>query len=246
MSAGDEPLRIAVDDEHVAGALVRPTTRVPGVLFVHGWGGDRGQYLARAREITKLGCVSLVFDLRGHGTATPTRDRVTREHNLRDVLAAFDRLAATPGVAPDALAIVGSSYGAYLAAIATAARRVRWLGLRAPALYEDGDWDVPKQALDKGRLHAYRRTVHAPDGNRALRACAAFEGDVLVVESERDDIVPHPTIESYLQACTRVRSLTYRVLDADHGLSEGGSQHAYTGVLVGWFRELVLGPRQAR
>src|SRR3712207_7596311 len=46
---------------------------------------------------------------------------------------AYDALAGRPGVDADAIAVVGSSYGAYLAAVLTSLRPVRWLGLRAPA-----------------------------------------------------------------------------------------------------------------
>lgn len=240
--SGDEEVRIEVDDGYIAGTLVRPHTQVPGVLFVHGWGGDRAQYLARARAASSLGCIALTIDLRGHGTAHGHRESITREDNLRDVLAAFDALAATRGVDRDAMAIVGSSYGAYLAAIATTERPVRWLGLRAPALYEDHDWRTPKHLLDKDALHAYRQRLHRPEANRALHACATFDGDVLVVESEHDDIIPHPTIESYLQACGRVRSLTYRLVEgADHGLSTEAARHAYTAILVAWLREMMFG-----
>lgn len=240
MSRADESLEIPVADQPISGTLVRPDTQHPGILFVHGWGGNRQHYLARAREIAKLGCISLTIDLRGHGATDGARDQVTRADNLRDVLAAFDVLATTRGVDPAQMAIVGSSYGAYLAAIATQERDIRWLGLRVPALYQDAQWDVPKQQLDREALHAYRRVVHPPDANRALAACAAFRGDVLVVESEHDELVPHPTIQSYLGACTRVRSLTYRVLHgADHSLSTEAAQLAYTGILLDWVREMM-------
>jgi pimeloyl-ACP methyl ester carboxylesterase len=85
----------------------------------------------------------------------------------------------------------------------------------------------------------------SPDENRALRACAAFEGDVLVVESERDDIIPHPVIANYLAAFGSAHSLTYRVIEgADHGLSEEPWQQAFTTLLVNWATEMVLGARE--
>ena len=69
---------------------------------------------------------------------------------------------------------------------------------------------------------------------------AAFRGDVLLVESERDNVVPHPVIESYLSACVHARSLTYRVLEgADHGLSEEPWRSAYTTLLVSWLNEMT-------
>ena len=160
---------------------------------------------------------------------------------------AYDVLAGRPGVDPSAIGVVGSSYGAYLAAILTSLRPVRWLTLRVPALYKDEDWAAPKQRLDKDALAAYRRRPVAPEENRALRACAGFEGDALVVESERDDTVPHAVVANYLAAFRRARSLTYRRIEgADHGLSDRAAQEAYAALLMGWVTEMVLGARGGR
>src|SRR5215213_6510361 len=185
MATPDKEIDIAVDGQHIAGTLVTPDTLVPGVLFVHGWGGSQEKYLARARQIAALGCVCLTFNLRGHAKTEPQHETVTRENNLRDLIAAYDVLVRQPMVDKASIAVVGSSYGAYLAAILTALRPVRWLALRVPALYKDEDWALPKQQLKKYGLAAYRRLAISPDENRALGACAAFEGDVLVIESER-------------------------------------------------------------
>ena len=245
MPTHENKIEIGVDGGHIAGTLIAPATTIPGVLCVHGWGGSQQQYLARAREIAALGCVSLTFDLRGHARTEPQQSSVSREDNLNDVLAAYDELAHHPLVDEESIAVVGSSYGGYLAAILTTLRPVRWLALRVPALYQDDAWDIPKKQLHKeSDLHAYRRRPVPPDENRALKACAKFKGDVLVVESEHDDIVPHRTIENYLEACTHAHSLTYRVISgADHGLTHRGAQRAYTEVLVNWLTEMVFGAR---
>ena len=244
MSTRDNPIDILVDGQHIAGTLVGPDTMVPGVMLVHGWDGSQDQYIARAHEIATLGCICLTFDLRGHVRHHAQRDSVTREDNLHDVLAAYDVLVGHPAVDPNAIAIVGSSYGGYLAAIVTALRPVRWLALRVPALYRDEDWAVPKHRLDRAQLVAYRNSTLEPAGNRALEACADFRGDVLVVESEHDTMVPHPVIANYLSACRRAQSLTYRMISgADHGLSEKPWQQTYTSLLVHWMSEMVLGAR---
>jgi pimeloyl-ACP methyl ester carboxylesterase len=245
MPTRDNTIDIEVDGQHIAGTLIAPATTIPGVLFVHGWGGSQAQYVARAREIATLGCVCLTFDLRGHARTQPQQETVTREDNLRDVLAAYDQLVEHPAVDSDAVAVVGSSYGGYLAAILTTLRPVRWLALRVPALYEDAGWELPKKRLHtESDLQAYRRRHVRADEDRALSACAAFKGDVLVAESEHDDIVPHPAIESYLEACKHAHSLTYRVIEgADHGLTEKAAQRAYTALLVNWLTEMVFGAR---
>ena len=244
MATRDHTIDIRVDDERIAGTLITPNTKLPGVLFVHGWGGSQQQYLARAHEIAALGCICLTFDLRGHARNQAQHEAVTREDGLRDVLAAYDALAEHPAVDPGAVAVIGSSYGGYLAAILTEMRAVKWLALRVPALYKDENWNTPKRALDRKELAAYRRSAVAADQNRALRACAKFAGDVLIVESEHDSTVPHPVIESYVAAFKHAHSLTYRVIEAaDHSLSETRWQRAYTSLLVNWMSEMVLGAR---
>src|SRR3954462_8592184 len=127
MTTRDEVIDITVDDQCIAGTLV---TLIPGVLLVHGWGGSQETYLARARQIAALGCGCLTFNLRGHAETEPQHETVTREANLRDLLAAYDVLARQPRVDRSSIAVVGSSYGAYLAAILTELRPVRWLALR--------------------------------------------------------------------------------------------------------------------
>jgi pimeloyl-ACP methyl ester carboxylesterase len=148
-------------------------------------------------------------------------------------------------VDPSSIAVVGSSYGGYLSAILTTKRPVRWLALRVPALYMDTGWELPKLQLHQDQdLGAYRRRFVPAADNRALRACKAFRGDVLLIESERDDTVPHAVINSYKEALMRPRSMTYRMISgADHGLSDATSQRAYTSILVSWLNEMILGAR---
>ncbi|CAN5401683.1 alpha/beta fold hydrolase [soil metagenome] len=246
MPTRDEIVHIKTGEATIAGTLITPGRRLPGVLFVHGWGGSQEQYLARARQIAALGCVCLAFDLSGHADTAPLRDTVSRESNLRDVLAAYDVLTDHPAVDCNAIAVVGSSYGGYLGAILTSMRPVRWLGLRVPALYKDESWEMPKHQLSVDQdLDAYRRTFIAAADNRALRACSEFKGDVLVIESELDNIVPHAVITSYLESCIRARSLTYRVIEgADHGLSDEEDQRSYTYLLTNWLGEMVRGSRE--
>ena len=241
----DDALEIAVGDQHIAGTLVTPGTLIPGVLFVHGWGGSQQQYVARAREVAALGCICLTFDLRGHARTESQQKTVTREDNLHDLLAAYDALTRQRGVDASAIAVVGSSYGGYLATILTSLRPVRWLVLRAPALYKDSEWTLPKDQLRRlQQLDAYRRMPVQTADSRALRACAEYKGHALVVESEHDSIIPAQVIANYRQALTQTASLTYHVLEgADHALGAAACQQAYTTLLVSWLSEMIRGAR---
>src|SRR5690348_1555175 len=142
-----DTIGIEVDDEMLGGTVLAPTRELPGILFVHGWGGDQQHDLARAREAAGLGCVCVTFDLRGHPKSKVPRERVSRAQNLADIVAAFDWLAERPSVDASSIAVVGISYGGYLASILTSLREVRWLALRSPALYKDEGWELPKLQL---------------------------------------------------------------------------------------------------
>src|SRR3954454_13253162 len=157
MPTRDQPVEISVDGRQIPGTLVTPATSLPGVLFVQGWGSGQEQYLSRAREIAALGCICLTFEPRGVAQTDPRHETVTREDNLRDVVAAYDSLASHPTIDRSAIGVVGASYGGYLAAILSSLRDIRWLALRVPALYKDEDWHSPKRRLDRDELAAYRR-----------------------------------------------------------------------------------------
>jgi uncharacterized protein len=244
MKLRTESVAIHVDGQHIDGTLIAPCViepHTPATLFVHGWGGCQQQYLECARAIAALGCVCLIFDLRGHAETRGQHETVTREDSMHDVLAAYDLLARAPGVDKQAMAVVGASYGAYLGALLLYLRPVCMLALRAPALYKDDDWELPKRKLhvDPDFAH-YRRLALRAEDNRALGACAQFLGDALVVESEHDEIIPHPAVANYISALANAHSLTYRVIaGADHALSQGAWERAYTDILVNWMAEMI-------
>jgi pimeloyl-ACP methyl ester carboxylesterase len=120
-------------------------------------------------------------------------------------------------------------------------RRLRLLALRAPALYKDDSWQLPKRKLHVDPdFAAYRRLSLRAEDNRALGACAQFAGDALVVESEHDEVIPHPAVANYIAALANAHSLTYRVIEgADHALSSEACERAYTAILLAWFSEML-------
>lgn len=239
-------LRLPVGDDTFRATLVAPAPALPAAIFVPGWNGTRESDLGHVRDAAGLGCAVLAVNLRGHEPDDPRHKRVTREDNLRDLLAAYDWLTARDDVDPGAVAAIGFSYGGYLAAILASLRRVQWLVLRSPALYPDEGWNVPKHELDAHvAVDAYRRRVQDAGSDRALAACATFEGDVLLVGAEHDEVLPPQVQESYTAAFARVRSITTRTLPgADHELSQPSFQRDWSALLEGWLREMVGGARK--
>lgn len=239
-------VELKVDGQKLSGTLLQPEAPVPGFLFVHGWGGDQEEDLDHAEEIARLGCVCFTFDLRGHAESDARRDEVTRQDGLDDVTAAYDYLAAQPLIEADSIGVIGTSYGGYLSALLTADRPVRWLALRVPALYPDAGWETPKARLDKAEVRAYREQPRTPQEDRALAACEAFEGDVLIVESGEDDRIPTEVILSYQAAFKRAKSFTHRVIPgATHAMRDPADQRVYATILINWLEEMVRASRQS-
>ena len=238
-------VRISVGRWRLHGKLLVPpgvTERHPAVLFLHGWGGSQRRDVGEGRKLVPLGYVCLTFNLRGHARTRAHVETVTRAQNLRDALAAYDVLAGQPTVDPARIGVVGTSYGGYLAVLLTSERSVRWLALRAPALYKDDDFDRPKRQLNLDpELPAYRRRPLVATDNRVLASASTFAGDVLLVESEDDTVIPHQVVANYAHALTRAASVRREVLrGADHALSRAAWRRAYGSILVNWFAARLL------
>ncbi|WP_260929172.1 alpha/beta hydrolase family protein [Novosphingobium sp. 9] len=247
MIEGRKGVTINVEGQTLDGTLLLPAKLIPGVLFVHGWGGSQVQDLARAEEIAQLGCICFTFDLRGHARHDVERNTVTRSDGLADVLAAYDFLASQPQVDRSAIAVVGTSYGGYLSALLTKYRPVAWLALRVPALYPDEHWEKPKALLPRDQIMTYRSHFRTGQHDKALAACEAFAGDVLIVESENDNYVPHETISSFISSFHHSNSLSYRILKgADHALRDETCRKAYHDLLLTWVEEMVRGGRRVK
>lgn len=221
------------------------TRAAPAALFLHGWDACRQAMSGPLAEAASLGFTCLDYDLRGHGATEDQRATVTPRQSLDDAIAAYDDLLASPGVDASAVALVGASFGGWLAALLTAHRPVRWLVLRVPALYPDSCWDLPKAALDDQALARYREARPSAASDRALAACAAFEGEVLVVWSGRDEVLPDCLAPAFQAAFPRAATLTVRrIRGADHGLSDSRHRIEYRSLLGDWLQASLRAARR--
>jgi pimeloyl-ACP methyl ester carboxylesterase len=220
----------------------------PAVLLVPGWDDStHEQYNRIGAALEEQGWLMRRVDFPGHPSRGAERQIMSRDQNLKELVAAYDSLVDQQAVDETAVAFIGFSYGGYLGALLSARRPLRWMALRSPALYRDEDWFVPKQELDKDELDHYRRSVRRPEENAALAACEAFSGDVLLIESEDDETVPHPTVKSYKASFSNARSFEYRLLEgADHELSSKAAQSRFIDELLRWMNQVTGGGAAAQ
>lgn len=118
------------------------------------------------------------------------------------------------------IGVLGVTMGAYQATLIASKFKVRSLLLRAPA--------------------AYPMNKNSP----SIHAIRGFEGDLLIVESELDEIIPHKIIELYLKNAVKSKRKELKVLrGATHWLGEPNSKYRqeFQRIVVDWFSE-TLGP----
>jgi dienelactone hydrolase len=171
--------------------------------------------------------ICLTFDLAGHGGSGGDIERLSAADHLDDAIAAFDHLVAS-GADAARMGVCGASYGAYLAAVLTSRRAVSRLLMRAPALYDDDDLALP--------VSLRRRSSSDVQADKVFEAVRHLGNAVLVVESGRDEVIPHGVIDAYLDACPE--ALHAVLPDATHSLRDPAWNETFIRLIVDWFAKL--------
>jgi pimeloyl-ACP methyl ester carboxylesterase len=200
-----------------------------GILFVHGLNSSQSGYRSRAEAASaQLDAVCLTFDLGGHRDSDGDLARLSPRDHLSDVIAGFDFLAAEDSVDSSRIGLCAASYGAYLAGLLVSRRPARRLLLRAPALYDDADFRAP--------LGRDRTSTSKPQAAAIFKGLARLGSDVLILESENDEVIPHAVIEAYLTACPQAQHEV--ILGALHGLTDPKWQETFIETILTWFNDL--------
>lgn len=121
------PVTFNSDGLALSGVLVVPDQlasgeRRPAVVLLHGFGSNKedGMVMLAARLFSRLGYVTLRFDMRGCGASEGERARVICLEQVTDTSSAVAFLRTSQYVDPDAIAVMGHSFGAAVALYAAA------------------------------------------------------------------------------------------------------------------------------
>jgi len=172
--------------------------RAPAVVYGHGNGSDRRQWLPLARRVHERGIAQLFLDFAGRGDSDG--DVITLgAREAGDLVAGIDWLARRPEVDPDRIAAAGKSMGA-VAAILAASRdpRIRVLVLDSPFadLGDVVDRAVRRRHLPPALLRpvifrvAGWRASFDPASLVPERAIAEVVVPALLLHGEEDGLVP--------------------------------------------------------
>src|SRR3984893_254573 len=188
-------------DRSLRGMLFDPRSSASSgaaLMFVHGLGSSQTAYASRAEAASQaLGVQCLTLDLSGHGDDKANSAQYSVYQHLEDVIASYDYLAALETTDPARIGGCGASYGAYLTALLSADRSLERLLLRAPALASNVDFPASSSPFTSSELR------DEPEAFDSLAVLSRYTGEVLVLESELDERIPHSQIVAYLRACRR-------------------------------------------
>lgn len=219
-----DDLTYASGDDEVEAYLVAPrrgTGPVPGVVFLHGAGGDRREQLGLATELAGRGALALTLTAPSRRKSPPAGAepaqllRWQRDVIVADVVAArraLDVLDADDRVDETRLGLVGWSQGGRLAAIvADVDDRVR-----ATVLVSAGAVAVEEyvEAAPRELRDDVRDVLPAIDPLTHVRT---IDGALLVQAGRSDAIVPERALRSLARAAPEGTRVTW--YDADHALN---------------------------
>lgn len=202
-----QELTYASGDDRVEGYLVAPSTttgRAPGVVFLHGAGGDRSEQLGTAVRLARRGATALTITVPSRGKDAP--EGISSEELARwqgdtvaaDIVAArraLDLLAADERVDAERLGLVGWSLGGRLGALAAGVDD----RVRATVLVSAGAAPVSEYvAAAPAELKDVVREVLEPID--PLTRLPEVDGAVLVQAGRGDSIVPRDALEAVIAA----------------------------------------------
>jgi len=238
-----QDITFKVDGQKLQGKLFYPEIikeKNPAVIFVHGWMSNYKGYILRAEALADMGFISLLFDLRGHGESDGKLGEVTAEKSVEDVLASYDFINSLPKVDKNNISIVGASYGGYITAIVSDKRKLDSIVLRVPAIYPNTTYSIPKvKEIDKERK-VYRQSIIGKNDNFALEIISKYIGKILLIESEKDQLIPHQVIQNFENAINSNADYEKIIMkDADHSLTKEKWRKEYIEILRKWFKDLI-------
>lgn len=225
--------------------------RVPGVVFFHGFTGDRMEshwmFVKCARALAEAGVASLRFDFYGSGESGGDFREMTLRGEISDALTAVDYFRRQKGIDPKRVGLLGLSMGGAVAATLAAKVRARavvlWSALAHTAHLRTLALTTVKPIPGSGGAVEYDAREISPSFlDDALKvqpwpALARFKGPTLIIHPEKDAAVPLSHAEDFYQAAGAATKELEVIPGADHVFSSVPWERLVIARTVEWFRD---------
>lgn len=220
-----ETVRFSAGDVEIAAWFVPPAEAANGaaLVYVHGFGGNRGALLEQAAAMHQAGYGALLLDMRNHGESG---DAISTwgYAEANDVIAAYNYLLTRPEVNPGRIGLVGKSMGG--AAVAQAAVQLPDLAvLVLESTYSSFEENLPNIMPSIARAPGFlaplvfsRMDAAAAEPLteiRTVEAVKALNVPLLLVHGAEDRLVPLAQGQAIFAAANEPKVL-YTVPGAGH------------------------------
>jgi dienelactone hydrolase len=226
----------------------KPGEVFPLVVMAHGHGGSReegGGYRLTAEALAERGIATIRMDFPGCGDSTESFAENNLSNMLQDMQAAREFAVAQPGIDAGRVGLLGYSMGGRVVALLSAIDpSYEAMAMWAPAVHngatrEQQEFDalggpggyeaLKQQAVAEGSAEYETRwgtKLQLGPGwfvdmeqSTPLQDISTFEGPLLVLYGEADDVVPREIPEAAIAAATSSRAVVgHPVASAAHGL----------------------------
>ena len=238
---------------------VEPISQVDGtfplVVMAHGHGGTRheqGSFRVIADRLAARGIASIRMDFPGSGDSTEAFSQYNLTNMSADFLAARDYAVARPNIDKDRVALFGWSMGGRLVLLLGARNNeFKLIATWSPAASNDSDSMVSflggRAGYDRLRAQALRdgsvpfttqwgqdqelglKWFEDLENSRPLDQIRQFNGPLLVLYGDLDDVVAPEVSEAVIKAAINSREVVrHVVIGADHGMGIFSNEGALT------------------
>jgi uncharacterized protein len=236
-------------------ARVRTRRGGPGVIFLHGFTGDRMEshwlFVKCSRALADSGIASLRFDFYGSGESEGRFSDVTLQTEILDATAAVDFFRRQKGIDPSRLGLLGLSLGGAVAAaiakVSNAQSLVLWAALAHPTELRELAKTCAKPVAGVQGAHEYGGQVVSPNFLNSvekinpLKSVAGFTGPTLIIHPEKDEYLPLSDPEDYFQAAGAAIKEKIIIAGADHTFTSCAQEHEVIDRTVAWFGRYLPG-----
>ena len=220
-----ETVHFSADGVPLAAWFVPPTEAANGaaLIYVHGFGGNRGALLEQVAAMHTAGYGALLLDMRNHGESG---DAISTwgYAEANDLLAAYNYLLTRPEVDPARIGLVGKSMGGAAAALA-AAQLPDLAVLVLQSTYSSFEENVPNIMPSIARAPRFfapfvfnrmdAATAEPLTEIRTAEIVAGLDVPLLVVHGEQDRLVPLAQGQTIFTAASGPKMI-YTVPGAGH------------------------------
>lgn len=229
-----------IGGETLRGSLFVPkgSGPFPGVVFYHGRGSSRKNYLPMAKKLANKGFIGLAYDFRGCGESDGKFSNQTHRMGIEDGIAGLAFLLSQ-NVDRKRVGIQGTSFGGYVAGmLLNDYDFIRSVVLRVPASYSDKQLDTAVTALQEKDFFSNKENWIDSSSFKGLEK---YKGNLLVIESENDKLILSDAVRRYYDLANSTRMRRYYVQKgAGHSF-----QDDYEGMMLfhkavtDWFLETL-------